>query len=430
VRRRAASALLLFAIGTAFACKRPAPPPPAPAQPAPKKEEVNLLDVKVERDLDADNLLNLAYGASVASRTGESNLELSALQAIDGLSNTFWSSPPGGAVQTLTFALAARSRIERLGITSTRDAIPKEVRFETSLDGKRWREALVLKPEVLAEPQLADVKPIEARYVRITTTEPRTHIAVLRSVHALGQELERPAERTFRGCWTVNGLTMHLAQDGARVTGTLATTPPTHIDGGTDGRVARLVWLRAPNRGYATLSMDPATRRLSGLTWYDDISSTYVTASWFGVTCASSESAGDGHAPGQKELSQLLALAGRWSIYGLKFDEREQLVESESRSTLDALAALLRARPTQRFRIASHELRLDAPEQRTAARVAALRAALQKREVDVAKIEFVGTGAKWTYPPIFSAVQRLMASSIDVELNDGASDAPNFSPRP
>lgn len=414
MKPRAAVALLLFAIGTALACKRPAPPPPAPAQPAPKKrEEATPLNVKDERDLDADNLLNLAYGASVASRTGESNLELSALQAIDGLSNTFWSSPPGGPVQTLTFALAARSRIERLGITSTRDAVPKEVRFETSIDGKRWHEVLVLKPEVSSEPQLADVKPIVARYVRITTTEPRLHFAVLRSVHAVGQELERPMERTFSGCWTINGLTMHLAQDGARVTGTLATIPPTQIDGGVDGRVARLVWLRSPNRGYATLSMDSATRRLSGLIFHDELSSNYTTVAWFGEPCAD---AGTSTGMGEKQLKELLERAGRWSIYGLAFDDREQLLEEPSRSTLDALTGVLRAQPATQLRIVAREFRLDAPEPRTAARITSLKAALQKRGVDILKIEFIAAGSKWTTPPITAAIQRVMASSVDLEI--------------
>jgi hypothetical protein len=413
VRRRAAVALFLFALGTALACKRPAPSPPKPAQPAPEKANVNPLDVKVERDLDADNLLNLAYGASVASRTGESNLELSALQAIDGLANTFWSSPPGGAVQTLTLALAARSRIERLGITSTRDTIPKEVRFETSIDGKRWREVLVLKPEVSAEPQVMDVKPVEARYVRITTTEPRGHLATLRSVHALGEELERPANRVFTGCWTINGLAAHLVQTGARVTGTLATTPPTLIDGGIDGRVARLVWLRSPNRGYATLSMDPATRRLSGLTFYEELSANYTTAAWFGKPCAD---AGTPTGMDERQLNELLERSGRWSIYGLAFNDREQLLEEPSRSSLDALTGVLRAQPARRFRIVSREFRLDAPEPRTAARISSLKAALQKRGADVTKIEFVAAGSKWTTPPIIAAIQRLMASSVDLEI--------------
>lgn len=411
--RRAGAALLLSALILASACKRPAPPPPAAAQQPPSADDGNLLTLKGETDIDADNLLNLAYGASVASRTAESNLENSALQAIDGLSNTFWSSPPGGAVQTLTFALAARSRIDHLGVTSWEDTMPKEVRFEASMDGRRWRQVLVQKPEPSSQPQLAEVKPFEARYVRITTSEPRTHVARLRSVHALGEELERPAARTFTGCWAINGVTAHLVQDGARITGTMATTPPTSIDGGTDGRVARLMWLRSPYRGYATLSMDPSTGILSGLTFYEELSTQYTAAAWFGKPCAEPPPP---TGIGDKDLLEILDRAGRWSIYGLAFDEREQLLEEPSRSTLDALTRILHAQQGKRLRIVAREHRLDAPDQRTTARIASLRKALQKRGVDVAKIEIVAAGSEWTTPRIITAVQRLMSSSIDVEI--------------
>jgi hypothetical protein len=410
--KRSAASVLLVLLGLTLACKRSEPPPPKPAQPAAQQDDGNLLNMKGETDIDVDNLLNLAYGASVVARTGESNLELSALNAIDGLSNTFWSSPPGGGVQTLTFALAARSRIERLGVTSSKDTIPKEVRFEASADGKRWREVLVQKLEPSTDPVLADVKPFEARFLRITTTEPRAYFATLRSVHALGQELERPAARTFTGCWTINGLAAHFVQEGARLTGTIETTPPTYIDGGTDGRVARVVWLRSPNRGYATLSMDPTTRTLSGLTFYEELSSQYTAVAWFGKPCTDNGTS----AIEAKEINELLERAGRWSIYGLAFDAREQLVEEESRSTLDMLTTVLRAQQNRRLRIVARELHLDAPDQRTAARVTALKGALQKRGIDVTKIEFVAAGSKWTTPPIIAAIQRLMASSVDLEI--------------
>ena len=70
-------------------------------------------------DIDGDNLLNLAYGAALVSRTGELNLESSAVNAIDGFSFSSWSSSPGAPEQTLVFALGGPSRIEQLGVTTT-----------------------------------------------------------------------------------------------------------------------------------------------------------------------------------------------------------------------------------------------------------------------------------------------------------------------
>jgi hypothetical protein len=399
-------AAVLFVLAAA-ACQRAAAPPrkakpPAAASAAPEAKFGSDADV----DIDADNLLNLAYGASVVSRTGESNLEYSAMQAIDGYSGTYWSSPPGGPRQTLVFALPSRARIDRLGVTGFLETPPGKIRFDASLDGKQWREVATQNPEASNAPQIADVKPFEARYLRLETIEPRATYEMFRSVHAIGAELARPQPRNFGDCWTINGVTTQIVQDGARITGVMASTPPTFLEGGTDGRVAMLMWRRAPNWGYATVTMDADTRTLSGLTMYQEIATANAAAAWFGKPCAAT--------PATLPPIPPPALSPRWSMYGVAFDARDQLLEDVSRSTLDTAAEILRTTPG-RFRITSHELRVDAAENRTAARIASLRAALQKRGIDLTRIDFVAAGNRWSDPPIVAAIQRLLASRVDLE---------------
>jgi hypothetical protein len=400
--RRAAAAVLLI---LAAACNRPDPPPPQkPVQPqAPAAG-----DVQVNADPDVDNLLNIAYGASVVSRTAESNLEVSALHAIDGLSGTYWSSPPGDPRQTLVYSFPSRSRIERLGITTFESSSPHKVRFDASPDGRHWHEVALQSFEAADVPQIQDVKPFEASYLRVEILEPDSGYVLMSSVHAIGREIKPPARRNFEGCWTINGLATRVVQDGARLTGVMASDPPAFLDGGTDGRVAMFTWTRAPNHGFATLAMDTGTQTISGLLMYDDIAPENTAAAWIGERCAD--------APLQPiSASSPSKPEERWAMYGLAFDDKEQVLEGLSRSTLDEAAERIRSSPGERFRVVAHEFRSDAPGRRTAARIASLRTALERRGADLSRVEFVAAGTRWTSPPIVAAIQRLLASRVDLE---------------
>jgi hypothetical protein len=172
------------------------------------------------------------------------------------------------------------------------------------------------------------------------------------------------------------------------------------------GVLAMTPVMRAPNWGYATVTMDADTRTLSGLTMYQEIATANAAAAWFGKPCAAT--------PATLPPIPPPALSPRWSMYGVAFDARDQLLEDVSRSTLDTAAEILRTTPG-RFRITSHELRVDAAENRTAARIASLRTALQKRGVDLTRIDFVAAGNRWNGPPIVAAIQRLLASRVDLE---------------
>jgi F5/8 type C domain-containing protein len=405
VRSRAAALLLILIL--AAACNRPAPSPARAVQkPAPQAAAPAANGGEPDIDLDADNLLNLAYGASVVSRTAESNLEVSAMQAIDGLASTFWSSPPGDPRQTLVFALSTRARIEQLGISSFQENFPRKVRFDASLDGSKWREVATRTLAATLAPQIGSVEPFEARYLRVEVLEPASGYAYIRSVHAIGRAVAPPAQRNFGGCWTINSFPARFEQQGARITGVIAADPPLVLDGGTDGRVAILTWTQGPNRGYAAVSMDPETQTISGLTLYDDIAVNYAAGAWLGTRCA------DSSAPAAIPPRDHGA---RWPMYGLAFDPQDQIMEVASQSTLDEAAKSIRDAPSARFRITAHELRFPDPDRRTAARIASLRAAFERRGVDLHRLEFVSAGSRWTDPPIATALQRLMASRVDLE---------------
>ena len=104
------AALVLLA---ALACHREAPAPQSAAPTTSAKQPTGPDDPN-----ERANLLNYAHGATVISRTGESSLSNSALGAIDGDLTSAWVINAADYPQTAVFALAARSRIDRIGIAT------------------------------------------------------------------------------------------------------------------------------------------------------------------------------------------------------------------------------------------------------------------------------------------------------------------------
>lgn len=404
---RVAFLLVLLALGSA--CKRAPepPPPPPPKDTVPASAPI--------QEVDGDNLLNLAYGASVVSRTGELNLETSAVHAIDGMFFTTWTSTPNHARETLVFGLGAPSRIERLGITTLQaDQTPEKVRFSASNDGRSWREVATLAFSERGT-KIEPVKPFDARYLRVETLEPSKYYSAMASVHALGREL-RAAERiSFEGCWTVNGLHATLTQVGARVTGVIeGGRNPMYVDGGIEGRTARLMWMRGAMWGYAVATLTPDGSGLSAMTFHEEPIFNQVGEAWVGERCNAPASAA------RIAPRDFLRRAGHYTLSGLIFDDENHLVEDLSAETLNAAAALIRENPTQRFRLVSHELRDNDPkanERRSAARANAVREALRARGIDVARIAVEAKGREGIEYETPSAIQRMVWSRLDLTDN-------------
>ena len=106
------------------------------------------------------------------------------------------------------------------------------------------------------------------------------------------------------------------------------------------------------------------------------------------------------------------------SLYGLVFDPNDRLVEELSAAQLDAVVPLLKD-TSQRIRVVSHELRYDTAEENrrhTAARIESLRNALRSRGVNVDRIDFVAAGSDWSGPSIYTTIQRLFASRVELSL--------------
>lgn len=383
--------LLLLLLCALAACKKEPPPPAAAPKPVVHREP--------EPDTDADNLLNFAYGGSVVSRTGELNLESSAVHAIDGFIGSVFACSPGSPRETLVYSLLAPAAVTKVGVTPSKIEVPERVRFETSMDGRRWTEVATVKPEAGDTRQLWSIKETVARYIRVQPLDDKYYVR-LRGIHAIGREVEPPSTPSFGGCWTINGSAAQLTQEGARITGVIATDPPTYLDGGTDNRVGMVMWMQGPMWGYAALTRTPDGQQIAGLRFHEEIDSRNVGEGWFGEKCS-----GAGSQPAVLPAPQhFLERMRRYSVYGLAYDSTGRLLADLSRSALGAMKTL------NPRRIVVREFRFDTPQQNQAyakAKADALRVHFPNATLEVA-------ADQWDGPPVGAALQRVLASRVDI----------------
>lgn len=352
----------------------------------------------VAADPERDNLLTITNGAVVVSRTAELDLENSAAHAIDGIGETMWATPVGRAEQALVFSLGAPSRIDRLGITTNlAKAEVAPLRFSASDDGRTWREVFTLPPEEEKGPRIVPVPPFDARYLRVETAAPGMSYTKILSLHAYGRETAAPQPQSFTGCWTINGSPAVLWQKGARVIGVIGTREPTTVDGSIEGRYARVMWTRGPTWGYALIALSADGEALTAVTFHTNPRVENVGRAWFGRRCA---------APPRLEPAKpydFVAIAGHWSV--------------ENAAAAD-VAKLIASVPGRKLRIVGYEYREATPEanrRRLDARLAALRAELQKQGAALDRVELVVATEplEWTVTELRSEIQRTLWSRMD-----------------
>ena len=373
--RRAA---ILIVAAALLACREPektVPPPPPPPDAAEK-----------------DNLLNMALGASVISRTAELTLDTSAIRAIDGDPETMWTSPPEDTNQAMVFALPAPARIEQLGAHVPPQATfaVKKMRFETSQDGKTF--TIAAEPQFMASenPQLFPIAPVTASYIRITTTDAPGRFAMLQSVHARGALSATPAPQPIAGCWTVNNKKAFFVEDRGRILGAVGDVL---LQGGVEGALYRMIWVRGPEWGHAVFTVSPDGQHLTGIKWHQEPIQYDFGESWFGEKCEGSVAS---LAQPRDISADFLQRARRLPIYGGDAD-------------LDVVLKLLSE--GKRMRLVAR----DFHGRRQDAKLNALRDALQKRGADLSRIEFVDLGEGKPHHPIQNELMRALYGVVEIE---------------
>ena len=399
-----------------FGCTRkhetPIPPPPNP-------EQVRAAHIAEAPDDSAErrNLLNIARGAAVASRTGELLLENSAVRAIDGDPRSNWISPPDDPAQTLVFSLATRSRIDTIGASTTPRIATKTIRYETSLDGKTFTPLAAQTLLRQAGDQVIDVKPpVEALYVRASTIDGYWSPIDLRSVIARGTEVAPPNPRSIAGCWAINTFPAEFFERDGTAYGWLQDRERTWLDGGFDGRVWRFVWIRGPQIGLIALTITPDNAHLSAMKWFEDADPHKIGDGLLGDRRDCSGP------PPQYSVDVLRTFLERhlWvPLYGFHFDDANHLAAGQSGFAIDELARLIHDVAPRPVRIVARELRgADAQADLAAsqARIDSLHAELQRRRIDLSRVIFVAAGREDYHTAVWSEIMRTLQSGIEMDI--------------
>lgn len=405
-----AAAILLLVAG---ACRRH--PAETAAPPPPQRAIRPAGDDTTERD----NLLNYARGAVVVGRSGEFALWASALQAIDGDPDTCWFPPPHDVQQWLVAALPTESRLEQIGLSNAAAASGaiSSVRFESSMDGVNFSPLGSVESKKSTNALLVPVRPVEARYVRATLTDDSKREGLsLCSLQLRGVETGKRGPGDLTGCWNVNGSKMTLAQDGDHVFGQLEGSRPALIDGGTDGRFVRFVWVRDREFGYGAFSVEDSGQHLSGRIWHEEPIPIFAGEAWFGER---SRCSGKTVVGGAAVASAFFQRAGRFPLYGLSPGADGKIDGQRSAATLRALAVLIQAAGKRPLRLEAHEFRQrDVAANRAWAgrELASLRALLEGAGARLSQTEFSVMGSDQPRQTARTADQRALYSAIEVVI--------------
>jgi hypothetical protein len=408
-------ATLLVLLSLAGCAKKAAPPTTAAPSPFDEKPP----DDTPERS----SLVNLARGSTVVARSGEAILELSALRAADGDPGSFWQTPPGDVPQSVTLAFPARSRIDRVGVRTARKfSSVHRVSFEISSDGAAFRPLATITAAESPDPQWFSVTPETTSFLRVTMIDrsvagrdPRLY-----SILARGVELEPPRIGRLDGAWTVNGNRAAFLQRGGHVFGVLNLgKQPIGFEGGSDGRIYRLAWVRGNDYGLAAAGVSPDSQHFSAIEWHEEAIPLFYGDSWFGERfhAAAAESpplrVPDINAVAVAHLRR----AGRFPLFGLRFDGAGAL-QADSEDALQALVRLLAAAPVP-LRIVAHQFRESSDAKNLAwsqRELASLRAALAARGANLSRVELAAVGSANPRQKPVTELQRAMYSSIDLEI--------------
>lgn len=387
----------------------------APAPAAATTRNSSVAPVVVTKTTDAGeegNLLNIALGASVVSRTGELTLDQSALRAIDGDPNSPWNSPPDDPKQSIVFALPTLTRVEKIGArTASAPAFHvTSVQFDSSTDGKNFTPLQTVRLAATEDVQLFPVAPRDLIYLRVSILAAAGKYPRLSSVQALGRYVTAPVPQPIDGCWSVNGFPANFSTDRGRITGTLGGDHAVSFEGGRDGAVDRFVWASGPDFGFAAIDIAPDGKHLSGMRWYVEPIAFSAAESWFG------EPAPCGAPLHHQDVAAAILLRlKRLPLYGLHFDANGALDEKNSAATLDLINSL---GGPKRYKFVSREFRMGSQAanlQRSQQRLDALQSAMRKRGVDTKRFEWQAIGSDSPPRTIETEIQRVLYSVIELQ---------------
>jgi OOP family OmpA-OmpF porin len=373
-----------------------------------------------------ENLASLAAGAVVVVHPTPPDANGAAWFLLDEDLRTGWTSQDDHHLDPTVIELPDRSVI-------------RTVQFDTAnveTDGRLAKRMLVEMSDTSATEgfkPIADVTlsaamkdgqtfktsaEVPGRWIRLSVKSMHAAdhtITQLMEFRAFGERLTHTDAPAVTGTYQIEGgPLMHLKQEGARVTGCFQGDGGGPIEGGLEGRTLRYAWKLGTDEGPA-ISVFGGGAQFTGFWKTNGVEPNAVIT----VVDVKKKSAAPGDCPNwhTDPIAAELKTKGRVRLYGITFDSDSDVLRSESKSTLDQVAATLKKEATMKITIEGHTDSTSTPQhnqQLSEKRAAAVKAYLVGAGIDGARLATAGFGATKPVASNDSAIGR--AENRRVEL--------------
>lgn len=366
---------------------------------------------------DVTNLLTMSRGAVVIHRSGELQLETSAIHAIDGTPTTSWVTPPNDPQQSVLIALPTLTRISRVGLFAptvpANSRRPEKLSFESSTDGQRF-DFLATFATPGNGSGTVPVDPREASYLRVKILDAKAAAIAIPTLIMEGTEV-RPYKRpSLRGRWQLNDLQGLIAEDGARVRASVEQEPPARLEGGWSGRTIPYIYLRGRQFGYGIMTPSAHGRFINVKWWFEEAIPLFAASPWFGEQIAST----GGPDQGTAVLDTWLERFGFTPLFAFEFDEADRL-QKVSPALQEWLVSKVKNAGNRKLRIVSREYRRgnDTANLKSSERqIAAMRDFLSKSGVDLSSVSFSALGTTEHKETPVDSLDKIVYSRIELQF--------------
>ncbi|HVR95703.1 MAG TPA: OmpA family protein, partial [Thermoanaerobaculia bacterium] len=292
--------------------------------------------------------------------------------------------------------------------TSSKDGFKKiaDVSLKDKVDGQKF--------PVAAE--------VPGRWVRLTVKNnhgAKDYIEVM-DFRATGKQLTQTPLPDVSGTYESDYGDFHIRQQGTSVTGCYEHDGGLLI-GGIERRVMKLTWRENGNteQGPALMVFSPDGKQFLGLWWPEG--GTGTGGAWNGTKKSATVGSCPHWAGGaQEQMSKDLQEMGRTRVYGINFDTDSAVIKDESKSTLDRIAALLKADTDLKLTVEGHTDATASAEhnkQLSEKRAAAVKAYLEAAGIEGARLKAVGLGATKPVASNDTAIGRAQNRRVELVRN-------------
>lgn len=353
------------------------------------------------------SLVSFASGVLFATRPKEYGGSWTAQALIDERADNGWASPENVvSPHVAVLALPERTELARLEFdTASIDEdgrgakdVTVEISDTSATEGFKQigKATLRDKADRQSFPVTANVP---GRWVRLTilNNHGATDFVELMDFRGYGRQLTTTPFSDASGTYAADFGNFHLKQEGTSVTGCYESNEGL-LSGGIEGRVMKFTWREGDARGPALMVFSPDGRQMFGI-WGTGEGAVPMDNIWNGTKISSQvgdcphwSSKGGAQERMTKELEEL----GRTRVYGINFDTDSDVLKSESKPTLDKIAALLKSKSDWSLAIEGHTDNTGGEahnQQLSEKRAAAVKTYLVTSGVDTERLTTAGLGA-------------------------------------